>query len=144
MKPDAFRFVFATICLILAGLAPASAEPVGTWLTQQSDARIRVAKCGTSMCGTIVWLREPIDPATGQPQADSKNPDPGKQSRKILGMRIFAMAPDGQGAYSGGIYNADDGQTYRGKISLRSADRLEVEGCAGPLCGSEIWSKFGR
>ena len=45
------------------------------------------------------------------------------------------MAPDGNGGYAGGIYNADDGQTYRSKIVLRSAAQLEVQGCAGPLCG---------
>ena len=54
------------------------------------------------------------------------------------------MASDGNGGYAGGIYNADDGQTYRGKIVLRSAAQLEVQGCAGPLCGSEQWRKVGR
>ena len=144
MTRHAFRTALAAVCLILAGLAPAAAEPAGTWLTQNGDARIRVAKCGSSMCGTIVWLRDPIDPATGEPPVDSRNPDPSMQNRKILGLRIFAMAPDGNGGYAGGIYNADDGQTYAGKIALRSAEQLEVQGCAGPMCGSEMWTRIGR
>jgi uncharacterized protein (DUF2147 family) len=135
----------ATFCFALAMLSGAgAAEPTGTWLTQNGDAHIRVAKCGTSMCGTIVWLRDPVDAHTGKPQVDDKNPNPALRNRKVIGIRIFAMAPDGNGGYAGGIYNADDGQTYRGKIVLRSDAQLEVQGCAGPLCGSERWSKAGR
>jgi uncharacterized protein (DUF2147 family) len=121
-----------------------AAEPTGIWLTQNGDAHIRVAKCGANMCGTIVWLRDPTDPQTGKPQVDNRNPNASLRNRKVIGIRIFAMSSDGNGGYAGGIYNADDGQTYQGKIVLRSAAQLEVQGCAGPMCGSEKWSKVGR
>jgi uncharacterized protein (DUF2147 family) len=121
-----------------------AAEPTGTWLTQNSDARIRVARCGAAMCGTIVWIKDPVDAQTGQPPVDSKNPDPAKRNRKIVGLQIFAMPSDGNGGWAGGIYNSDDGQTYKGKLVLRSTEQLEVHGCAGIFCGSETWTKFGR
>jgi uncharacterized protein (DUF2147 family) len=131
--------------LALGALAPASAaEPTGSWLVQNQDAKIRVARCGKSLCGTIVWIKDAIDPRTGQPPVDDKNPDPGKRNRKILGLRIFAMASDGNGSWAGGIYNSDDGQTYNGRLVLRSAEQLEVQGCAGAFCGSETWTKAGR
>jgi uncharacterized protein (DUF2147 family) len=144
-----FRFFPRLIFLAVLGFSiPLSlanaAEPSGLWLTQNGDARIRVAKCGNAMCGTIVWLRDAIDAQTGQPPVDSQNPDPARRSRKIVGLRIFAMPPDGNGGYAGGIYNSDDGQTYAGKITLQSQGQLQVQGCAGPLCGSETWSKVGR
>jgi uncharacterized protein (DUF2147 family) len=119
-------------------------EPTGTWLTQKGDAHIRVAKCGAAMCGTVVWLREPTDPATGRPQADTNNPDPAKRSRRILGLTIFSMRPSADGNYAGDIYNADDGHTYRGKMVRRDASHLEVQGCAGVICGSETWSLASR
>ena len=144
MIKHAIRLTVA-FCLALGMHSAArAAEPTGTWLTQQGDARVRVTKCGSGMCGTIVWLREPIDPRTGKPQVDDKNSNPALRNRKIIGLRIFSMAPDGQGGYAGSIYNADDGQTYRSKIVLRSAAQLEVQGCAGPLCGSEQWRRVGR
>ena len=54
----------------------AAGEPTGVWLTQAGDARVRVSKCGGGICGVIVGLRDPIDPATGKPQVDDKNPNP--------------------------------------------------------------------
>ena len=131
--------------LALATIAPVeAAEPTGTWLTQNGDAQVRVAKCGIAMCGTIVWLRDPIDPATGQPQRDFNNPDFSKRSHNILGLTIFAMQPDSDGNFAGDIYNADDGHTYRGKLVRRSATQLEVQGCFGLICGAETWNLTGR
>jgi uncharacterized protein (DUF2147 family) len=136
--------VILSLVFCIAAVPGNAAEPTGTWLTQQGDARIRVAKCGSAMCGTVVWLRDALDAQTGQAPVDGRNPDPARRSRKIMGLRIFAMAPDGSGNYAGGIYNSDDGQTYAGKLVLRSAEQLEVQGCAGPMCGSETWTKAGR
>ena len=132
--------MLALMCV--AAAAPASAEEfIGTWLTANSDARIRVAKCGKALCGTVVWLRNAVDPKTGQPPVDDKNPKAGLRSRKILGLRIFAMEQDNTNSWSGGIYNSDDGQTYRGRLVPRGEEELEVQGCAGSLCGSEVWTK---
>ena len=122
--------------------APARAEElIGTWLTQQADAHIRVAKCGKALCGTVAWLRDAVDPKTGQAPLDDKNPNVSLRTRKILGIRIFAMEEDSTGSWTGGIYNSDDGQTYRGRLAPRGDNELEVQGCAGALCGSESWTR---
>jgi len=140
-----FRSVCAAFFLTFALTCGAqAAEPVGTWLTQDGDAHIRISKCDTKICGTIVWLREAVDPATGKPPVDQHNPDPAKRNRRIQGITIFAMAPDGSGAYGGSIYNTDDGGTYQAKINLQSADRLEIKGCAGPFCSSEVWTRVAK
>lgn len=139
----------ATLALVLAASAGESraqhASAHGTWLTQAGDARVKVNKCGAHLCGTIVWLREPIDPKTGRPQVDDKNPDPVRASRPIVGLPIFiGMTPRGPNAWAGRIYNADDGKTYDSTVSLVGRDALKVEGCVGPLCGSETWTRAGR
>jgi uncharacterized protein (DUF2147 family) len=132
--------IFALMVVMAA--APARAEElIGTWLTQDKDAHIRVAKCGKAMCGTVVWLRDAVDAKTGQPPVDSKNPNPSLRNRKVLGIRIFAMEEDNTGSFTGGIYNSDDGQTYKGRLAPRGGNELEVQGCAGALCGSETWTR---
>src|SRR5438034_153953 len=113
------RAVASAILLLFACVLSASAaEPTGTWLTGDQDARIRVDRCGNGICGTIVWLKEPIDPKTGKPQVDDKNPDPTKQSRRIIGLRIFSLSAGDAGTWSGKIYDADNGKMYDAKVSV--------------------------
>jgi uncharacterized protein (DUF2147 family) len=143
---------FGVIVAILAALLAAPAakaqsggEVSGIWLTQAGDARVRVSKCGGGICGVVVWLRAPIDPATGKPQVDDKNHNPSLAKRPIIGLPLFgdmrAAAPN---KWSGQIYNADDGNTYDSNISVTGPDTLRVEGCVGPLCGGETWARSAR
>jgi outer membrane protein assembly factor BamB len=85
----------------------------GVWLTQAGDAKVRVTKCGGGICGIIVWLKEPIDAATGKPAVDDKNANPMLAKRPMIGLPLLsAMRPEGQNRWSGQIYNADDGKGY--------------------------------
>jgi uncharacterized protein (DUF2147 family) len=145
-----YRYVF--IVAILAALlaapsarAQSAGDPSGTWTTQAGDARVRVSKCGSGICGVIVGLREPIDPASGKPQVDDKNPNPALKKRSMIGLPLFSgMHPSGPGKWSGQIYNADDGSTYASNVSVTGADTLRVEGCMGALCGGENWTRAGK
>jgi uncharacterized protein (DUF2147 family) len=140
------------VLLILAALlgapparAQAGGEVTGIWLTQAGDARVRVSKCGAGICGVIVWLRDPINATTGKPEVDDKNPNPALARRPMIGLPLFSgMRPVGPNKWSGQIYNADDGKTYASSISVAGPESLRVEGCVGPLCGGETWSRAGR
>ena len=139
--------IVAWAALVLA--TPASAQsaghPDGIWLTQAGDAKIRVSRCGAGICGVVVWLREPIDPMTGKPQVDDKNPNPALAKRPIIGLSLFSgMRPAGPNRWSGQIYNADDGKTYASNVSVSGPATLKVEGCVGTLCGGEEWSRSSR
>ena len=140
------------LVVILMGLfaaVPAKAQAGGgsdgIWLTQAGDAKVRVGKCGGGICGVVVWLKDPIDPTTGKPQVDDKNPNPAVARRPIIGLPLFSgMRPAGPNKWSGQIYNADDGKTYASNISVVGPDALRVEGCVGGLCGGEDWSRTSR
>jgi uncharacterized protein (DUF2147 family) len=135
----------AFVAALLFGISSAqAAEPTGTWLTEKGDARIHVAPCGKALCGTIVWIKDAIDPQTGRAPVDDKNPDPSKRGRKIVGMRIFSMNLDSNNVWAGPIYNSDDGRNYAGRLLMQGADALQVNGCAGALCGGELWRRVGK
>jgi uncharacterized protein (DUF2147 family) len=136
--------IAATLVLLGASGPACAADPTGLWLTGAGDARIRVVRCGLGICGQIVWLKEPIDAETGKPQVDDKNPDPAKQGRPILGLQIFHMNPNGPDRWTGSIYNADDGKTYRANVTPEGPTTLRVEGCVLSFCGSETWTRVGR
>jgi uncharacterized protein (DUF2147 family) len=133
-----------TAAILIGAPVAYAAEPTGTWLTEKGDARIRVAPCGKALCGTIVWTKDAIDPDTGKAPVDDKNPDPAKRNRKIVGMRIFSMNLDSNGIWAGPIYNSDDGKSYAGRLLMQGADALQVNGCAGALCGGELWRRVGK
>ena len=126
----ACRFAFfVAILMALPGALPARAQsagdPSGIWLTQAGDARVRVSKCGGGICGVVVWLREPTDPATGKPPVDDKNPNPALKRRPMIGLPLFSgMQATGPGKWSGQIYNADDGSTYASNVSVTGPECL--------------------
>ena len=143
-----FGFIIAILTALLGAptaKAQAGGEPTGTWLTQAGDAKVRVSRCGGGICGVVVWLRDPIDSATGKPQIDDKNRNPVSAKRPMIGLPLFSgMQPAGPNKWSGQIYNADDGNTYASNISVAGPDALRVEGCMGALCGGENWTRSAR
>jgi uncharacterized protein (DUF2147 family) len=144
----AARLFFAFVCLMaLAPIANAqtAGDPTGIWQTQNGDARVRVSKCGGGICGVVVWLKDPNDPATGKPQVDDKNANPSLAKRPMIGLPLFSgMQSAGPGKWSGKIYNADDGGTYASNVAVTGPGTLRVEGCLGAFCGGENWTRFGR
>jgi len=138
-------FIVAIAVSLLAApsaLAQGAGDPAGVWLTQAGDARVKVSKCGGGICGVIVGLKQPIDPATGKPQVDDKNPNPALARRPVIGLPLFSgMHASGPGKWSGHIYNADDGSTYASNVAVTGPDTLRVEGCMGALCGGETWTR---
>ncbi|MGE3147701.1 MAG: DUF2147 domain-containing protein [Pseudorhodoplanes sp.] len=121
----------------------AAADPRGTWLTATGDAQIRIANCGAeTYSGTVIWLKQPLDPDTGRPALDKQNPDASKRSRPIIGIPILiSMRANGADRWVGKIYNAEDGNTYEGNISTQSVKTLRVEGCLFGFCQSQNWER---
>lgn len=140
--------IVATIglwALPLFATAPAyAADPFGTWLTGDKKAKIRIVNCGGALCGTIVWLQEPIDPETNKPKTDKKNADASKRERPLLGAPIVLnMKPNGTAnQWDGQVYNAEDGQTYSGSFTLTSANSAELKGCVAVVfCKAATWTR---
>jgi len=143
-----FGFAIAILTAVLSvpiANAQTAGDPSGIWLTQAGDAKVRVSKCGGGICGVVIWLRDPIDPATGKPAVDDKNHNPSLAKRPMIGLPLFqGMPPSGPNKWSGTIYNADDGNTYASNISVSGPTTLRVEGCVGALCGGETWTRSSR
>ena len=129
---------------VSAFAAPANAQsPAGVWLTKDQDAHVRIAGCGRAICGTIVWLKEPND-ESGKPKADKNNSDQSKRGRPLIGVQIvLGMKPAGTDKRSGQVYNAEDGKTYSGSLTLQNARSLKLEGCVlgGLICKGQTWTR---
>ena len=125
MIARASAITLATTALLVIGPAPAAADPSGTWLREKGGARVRMAKCGDAICGTITWLKDPAS------------------TKSKVGQRVFFdMKPNGANAWAGKAFNPEDGQTYSGKITM-SGSSMTTVGCVagGWICRSVSWSK---
>jgi uncharacterized protein (DUF2147 family) len=139
----------ASLAVALSGmlaLLPAlAADPTGIWLNPKGSMRVRIAPCGAALCGVIVWMKEPNDPATGEVKTDKNNPDPGHRSRPLVGIdMLLGMKPSGTpGQWAGQVYLPGSGKTHDANLSLEGSDTLKIEGCAvGRLfCQSQNWTR---
>jgi uncharacterized protein (DUF2147 family) len=142
----AAMLLFSLIGLAIAVnfILPArAADPLGTWYTADNDSRVLITNCGGALCGKLVWLKTPIDPATGQPKLDKNNADASKQNRPLLGVPIvLGMTPSGSGVWSGNVYNASDGKTYSGSFTMTGDTTADLKGCVmSIICKTQTWTR---
>lgn len=132
--------LLALAALALAATPLAAAEPIeGRWLTVEKDAVIQIGACGANTCGRIAQFLVP--PPQGADQRDVNNKDKGLRSRKLLGMAILTgFAAKGE-EWHGSIYDPKTGRTYRSIIRRKGANQLEVKGCLGPFCQTQLWTR---
>lgn len=127
-----------TLALLMPAAAPAASgpDPTGTW-QRANGTQIRIAPCQKGMCGTIVFMRKP--------RTDTENPDPSLRNRPLVGLTIlYDMVPARREAqWKGKVYNAENGKTYSGYITLIDADTMKLEGCilGGLACKGENWTR---
>ncbi|WP_428641313.1 DUF2147 domain-containing protein [Roseibium sp.] len=136
LKPCVAAVAAAGLFVITTAQALA-ADARGDWVRPNGASKIRITSCGKSLCGKLVWLRDPRN--------DTENPDVSKRSRSLLGVQIVrSMQPTGKaGQWKGKVYNAEDGKTYTGFIELTSVNKLKLEGCVmgGLICKGETWNR---
>jgi uncharacterized protein (DUF2147 family) len=126
----------------------AQLTPLGVWYAEGGAAKVALERCGTSLCGTVVWLRSPWD-EDGCEMRDRYNPDPSLRDRPVVGLQIVTgFTPDSSadGIWDGGsIYDPGSGKTYRCQAWLDGPDRLELRGYVGiPLFGRTTrWIREG-
>jgi uncharacterized protein (DUF2147 family) len=121
----------------VSAIKTSAASPVGEWMVEDGEARIRIEECGNNLCGVVSG-------AKNAKETDRKNPNPELRNRPIIGMPVLLdMKPAKSNRWEGRIYNAKSGQTYTANISLNDPQRLRVEGCVfgGLVCGGQNWTR---
>ncbi len=143
--------ILAVFFLIPQADAASPDAVVGKWLNGKKTAHVEIYKSGNSYEGKIVWLKEPVYPAddkkgmAGKTKVDRENPDVAQRTKPILGMVMlwgFKHIKDNLWE-EGSIYDPENGKTYRCKMTLESADVLNVRGFIGiSLIGrTDTWTR---
>ena len=102
--------------------AAAANSPLGVWLTEEKEGKVRIEQCGPNLCGYSV---------------DAKSNQNGEQV-------LINMKPAKDSKWSGRILDPSSGSTYNSTIALKGSDQLRVQGCAfgGMFCGGQTWSRL--
>lgn len=119
-----------------------AAEPIdGLWTTAAKNGQVRIGDCGATRCGRLAKFL--VMPPQGADQRDTNNPDKSLRNRKLLGLPILTgFKPDGE-VWRGTIYDPEAGKSYRSILRRRNATTLEVKGCIGPFCQTQLWKRAG-
>ncbi|WBO85900.1 DUF2147 domain-containing protein [Hymenobacter yonginensis] len=142
------KFLFLSLAFLFGAIGLASAQtlsPLGTWTNSEKKATFEIYKCGDKLCGKIVTLTVPNDPATGKPKTDSQNPNPKLRTRPRLGM-VFMQGfeyDDDNKWDDGKIYDPESGKTYSCYMKMLNANSMEVKGYIGfSMIGkSQTWTR---
>ena len=96
-------------------------SPLGLWLTEEKEGKVRIEQCGPNLCGYSV---------------DTKSNQNGEQV-------LINMKPSKDSKWSGRILDPNTGSTYDSTIALKGSATLRVQGCAfgGMFCGGQTWSR---
>jgi uncharacterized protein (DUF2147 family) len=101
-------------------------SPIGIWLTEEKEGRIRIEACGANLCGYAI---------------DAKS----NQNREqiLINMRPSQDKAGQDRKWSGRIFDPSSGSTYDSTIAIKGADSLQVQGCAfgGMFCGGQTWTR---
>jgi uncharacterized protein (DUF2147 family) len=103
-----------------ASTLPSANSPLGVWLTEEKEGKVRIEACGPNLCGYSV---------------DKKSNQNGEQV-------LINMKP-GNDKWSGRIFDPNSGSTYDSTIALKGTNSLRVQGCAfgGMFCGGQTWTR---
>jgi uncharacterized protein (DUF2147 family) len=95
-------------------------SPVGVWLTEEKEGKVRIEPCGANLCGFAV---------------DAKS--------NANGEKVLINMRPGSGKWSGRILDPKSGSTYDSTIAMKGPDVLRVQGCAfgGMFCGGQTWTR---
>lgn len=133
MKPVLYA-VFGILVLANPVVAQAQ-DPSGTYLSETGETRVRIAKCGSAFCGTIVAVQ-------GEAK-DVNNPDPQLRTRNLVGVQMISNIQPAGEAFTGSLYNYKEGKTYTGKMNFKGGNAMQLSGCilGGLICRSQTWTK---
>ncbi|PWE35388.1 DUF2147 domain-containing protein [Pelagicola sp. LXJ1103] len=126
------KHVLSALFVVAVALPAMANDPaIGIWAAPPDGkgqvGHIKVAPCGTALCGTIIRAYSPE----------------GKQiTTSNVGKRLFwDMRPNGKGDYDGGrVYVPAHAKEYDAKMQIKGG-RLSVKGCVGPICQGQTWSR---
>ena len=103
--------------------AEQASGPNGIWMRDDGNAKVRISRCGSSICATNLWIR---DSSKGEAVGDKL---------------IMSLRADSAETLSGTAYDPKRKASYAISVTVKPGG-LVTRGCiiGGLLCRSVYWS----
>jgi uncharacterized protein (DUF2147 family) len=138
MKDSTILFAGGLFALALGSQAALSADltPVGVWRDNEKGSVIQIYECEGALCAKVV---KPYQASA----KDENNPNPALRDRPITGLIFINGAKrSSTNVWKGTLYNAEDGKSYSGSMTLVSNGELQMQGCAFSIfCQTRAFSR---
>jgi uncharacterized protein (DUF2147 family) len=144
------KYILSIMILLVTCLfaqAQNADDIIGNWKNGEGTGIIQIYKTTSGhYAGKLIWLKEPIDPETGKPKLDKRNPDKTKRTTPTLGlvnMRNFSFDKEDKNWIDGKIYDPKKGKEYSCKIKMTDKNTIDVRGYVGiSLIGrTDTWKR---
>lgn len=132
------RFTLLATSLALTTL-PAMADShnvFGTYKTEAGTSHVTIEDCGDgSPCGRVSWIDpEAMEPGMAPEDARTEAGDP------VLGLLMLQGFDRKRNDWRGGtIYDPEADRTYASRLKRLDSGELQVKGCVGPICQTQVW-----
>ena len=128
--------VLAAVMLSSAVHAQDGHDVFGTFLTQAKTSTVTIEDCGDGTpCGRVSW----IDPNAMEP---GQTPETARtqSGEPVLGLLMLQGFDKKRKDWRGGtIYDPEADKTYASRLKRLEDGRLQVKGCIGPICQTQVW-----
>lgn len=123
-QTPAIGWLFLVIALsVTLSTTPALADDIfGTWMRDDQAARVTIAECGTSICATNIWIR-----------------DPQRQHEKVGDRLVFKVSRHGD-HWTGTAHDPQRDLNFSATLHAEGA-KMTTRGCVfgGLVCKTTSW-----
>ena len=123
----------ASVMMMSPAAHSQKSDPGIVFRNPSNSVHVRIHKCGTGRCGTVVW-------ANDKAKADSARGG----TRNLIGTELFRefreISPQ---VWKGKIFVPDLNRVFAGTGTLKDQDTIVARGClfAGIGCKSQTWTR---
>jgi uncharacterized protein (DUF2147 family) len=126
--------VLALIAALAVQAAASDSNSIeGTWRSPGGNSIIKIAACGESPCGTVVWA------------TDRAKKDASKTTAQLVGTALLTnLQQDKKGNWQGKLFIPDKKMRVTAKVERLGPSQLKVSGCAmgKAMCKAAVWTAF--
>lgn len=127
--------------LILSRTAYAEHHDVyGIFITDEGSAKIQIKECeGGVPCGYFIWFNDDLPPRVTETRKFS-----GEKGQPLLGSLMLKNFSKEKSDWRGGkVFDSDNDKIYSARLKRLPDGSLQVKGCIGPFCHTQIWLESG-